>query len=137
MTTGVHRHRRSIVCAMFAMVAWLSVEPLAPTAADADVAHTATVDTIRAQTGSEEGWRSNSGAAIAGFALLAGWLLLGYSLFRRGRRRLARMADDHDPPRQTDDETTPQEATEQHDERPESPMHPPHGDEPADEPGQE
>ena len=130
------RCRRSIVCAVFATAAWLAVEPLAPTAASAAVAHTATVDTIAAQTGSEEGRRSNPGGAIAGFALLAGWLLLGYSLFRRGRPRLARMADDRDPPRQTDHETTPQEPTEQRNEPPESPMRPPHGDEPADAPGQ-
>lgn len=136
MTTAVHRYRRHVACAVFVMTALLAVDPPAATAASAAVADDATVGTIAAQTGSEEGRRSNPSAAIAGFALLAGWLLLGYSLFRQGRRRLARMADDGDPPRQGDHETTPQEPTEQHDEPPESPTDPPHGDEPSDAPGQ-
>jgi uncharacterized protein HemX len=32
---------------------------------------------------------SNPGGAVAGFGLLAAWLVIGYAQFRRGRRRLA------------------------------------------------
>ena len=37
----------------------------------------------------EGGRRSNTLGAVAGFSLLAGWLLVGFLQFRRGRRRLA------------------------------------------------
>lgn len=115
MNTGVRRHRRSIVCAVLAITVWLAVEALAPTGAAATALETSSVGTSAAQTGSEEGRRSNPGGAIAGFALLGGWLLLGGILFRQGRRRLARIADGPHSERQSDRETNPEETTTQHD----------------------